>query len=171
MVSLAASLAYGVIGGTACNFATQLKFLAGYDDALDVSQYIPPPKVDRGLGLTTFSFSQIFASHAIGGIVGNILTALFAQASVAGFDGFTVIPGGWIDHHYIQLGFQVADSLAGLGYSFVMTVSCRHRLFMTHHLANTIYCPSRGADHHFMDHALYTWPGAARNGECRDIGY
>ena len=65
---------------------------------------------------------QIFASHAIGGIIGNILTGLFAQASVAGFDGTTEIPGGWLDHHYIQLGYQIADSMAGLGYSFVMTV-------------------------------------------------
>jgi ammonium transporter, Amt family len=50
------------------------------------------------------------------------LTGLFAQASVAGFDGITEIPGGWLDHHYIQLGYQVADSMSGLGYSFVMTV-------------------------------------------------
>jgi Amt family ammonium transporter len=93
-----AAVAFGVVGGTACNFATQLKFIFGYDDALD-----------------------IFASHAIGGIVGNILTGFFAQASVAGFDGITVIPGGWLDHHYIQLGYQLADSVAGLSYSFVMT--------------------------------------------------
>ena len=66
---------------------------------------------------------QIFASHAIGGVVGNILTALFAQASVAGFDGFTEIPGGWLDRHWIQLPKHLADSAAGLGYSFVMTVS------------------------------------------------
>lgn len=70
-----------------------------------------------------YSYSDVFASHAIGGIVGNILTALFAQASVAGFDGFTKIPGGWLDHHWIQLGYHVADSAAGLGYSFTMTVS------------------------------------------------
>ena len=50
-----------------------------------------------------------------------MLTGLFAQASVAGFDGITVIPGGWLDHHYIQLGYQLADSCAGFGYSFVMT--------------------------------------------------
>ena len=55
-------------------------------------------------------------------MIGNVLTGLFAQASVAGFDGFTVIPGGWLDHHYIQLGYQIADSVAGMSYSFVVTV-------------------------------------------------
>ncbi|KAG8746251.1 hypothetical protein FRC10_005500 [Ceratobasidium sp. 414] len=98
-VGAPAAVAFGVVAGTACNFATQLKFLLHYDDCLDV-----------------------FASHTIGGLVGNILTALFAQASVAAFDGFTVIPGGWYDHHYIQLGYQLADSTAGFAYSFGMTV-------------------------------------------------
>jgi Amt family ammonium transporter len=93
-----AAVVFGVVAGTVCNFATQLKIIAGYDDALD-----------------------IFAGHGIGGMVGNVLTSLFAQASVAGFDGTTVIAGGWIDHHYIQLGYQVADSVAGFSYSFVMT--------------------------------------------------
>jgi len=97
-VGAPASVAFGVVAGTVCNFATQLKFLAGYDDSLD-----------------------IFASHAIGGVVGNIMTALFAQASVAGFDGFTVIPGGFLDHHYIQLPKHLADSSSGLAYSFVVT--------------------------------------------------
>ncbi|KAJ3883850.1 ammonium transporter [Lentinula edodes] len=93
-----AAVLFGFMAGTICNFATQLKFVFGYDDSLDV-----------------------FASHAIGGIVGNILTALFAQASVAGFDGFTVIPGGWLDRHWIQLAWHVADSCAGVSYSFTMT--------------------------------------------------
>ncbi|KAG6827600.1 hypothetical protein H0H92_011173 [Tricholoma furcatifolium] len=93
-----AAVAFGVVGGTACNFATQLKFIAGYDDTLD-----------------------IFASHTIGGVVGNIMTGLFAQASVAGFDGITTIPGGWLDHHWVQLGYQLADSVSGISYSFVMT--------------------------------------------------
>lgn len=66
---------------------------------------------------------KIFASHAIGGMIGNILTALFAQASVAAYDGATVIDGGWIDHHWVQLGYQIADSMAGFSYSLVMTVS------------------------------------------------
>ncbi|KAI0365963.1 ammonium transporter [Pilatotrama ljubarskyi] len=93
-----AAVLFGFMAGTLCNFATQLKFIFGYDDCLD-----------------------IFASHAIGGVIGNVLTGLFAQASVAGFDGLTEIPGGWLDHHYIQLGYQVADSVAGMSYSFVMT--------------------------------------------------
>ncbi|KJA21586.1 hypothetical protein HYPSUDRAFT_187349 [Hypholoma sublateritium FD-334 SS-4] len=93
-----AAVLFGVVGGTACNFATQLKFVFHYDDALD-----------------------IFASHAVGGIVGNLLTGIFAQASVAGFDGVTVIAGGWLDKHYIQLAYQLADSTAGVSYSFVVT--------------------------------------------------
>lgn len=35
----AAAVAFGFLGGTACNFATQLKFLLGYDDALDVRAF------------------------------------------------------------------------------------------------------------------------------------
>ena len=66
---------------------------------------------------------QIFASHAIGGIIGNVLTGLFAQASVAGFDAIADIPGGWLDHHYIQLGYQLADSVSGMSYSFVLTTA------------------------------------------------
>ncbi|KAK2464726.1 hypothetical protein APHAL10511_003302 [Amanita phalloides] len=93
-----AAVVYGVMAGTVCNFATKLKFIFRYDDALD-----------------------IFASHAIGGVVGNLLTGLFAQSSVAEFDGLTAIPGGWLDHHWVQLGIQLADSTAGLSYSFVVT--------------------------------------------------
>ncbi|KAK0538447.1 hypothetical protein OC835_001428 [Tilletia horrida] len=97
-VGTPAAVAFGVIGGTACNFATSLKGLLGYDDALD-----------------------IFAAHGVGGIVGNILTAFFADNRVASFDGSALIGGGWINHHWIQLGYQLADSAAGFGWSFVVT--------------------------------------------------
>ncbi|KAH7882865.1 ammonium transporter AmtB-like domain-containing protein [Phlebopus sp. FC_14] len=97
-VGAPASVLFGFMAGTLCNFATQLKFLFKYDDTLD-----------------------IFASHAVGGIVGNILTGLFAQSSIAGADGITMIPGGWLDHNYRQLGIQLADSVSGLSYSFVVT--------------------------------------------------
>ncbi|CAK5272525.1 unnamed protein product [Mycena citricolor] len=97
-VGAPASVLFGFMAGTLCNFATQLKFLFGYDDTLD-----------------------IFASHAIGGVIGNLLTGLFAQSRIAFYDGATVIPGGWLDHHYIQLAYQLADSVASMSYSFVMT--------------------------------------------------
>ena len=98
-VGTPSSLVFGVIGGTACNFATQLKNVLGYDDALD-----------------------IFAAHAIGGIVGNILTAFFADGRVSSFDGSEASDAsGWINHNYIQLGYQLAGSCAGFGWSFVVT--------------------------------------------------
>jgi Amt family ammonium transporter len=40
---------------------------------------------------------------------------------IAHLDGYTVIPGGWLNHHWVQLGYQLADSLAGGSYSFVGT--------------------------------------------------
>ena len=40
---------------------------------------------------------------------------------IAHLDGFTEIPGGWLNHNYIQLGYQLADCVAGFSYSFVMT--------------------------------------------------
>jgi Amt family ammonium transporter len=98
-VGVPASVLFGFMAGTCCNFATQLKFIFGYDDTLD-----------------------IFASHAVGGAVGNLLTGLFAQNAIVAYDAFsTPISGGWLDKHYIQLAYQLADSVAGFGYSFVMT--------------------------------------------------
>ena len=32
-----------------------------------------------------------------------------------------MIPGGWVNHNYVQLGYQLADSVAGFSYSFVVT--------------------------------------------------
>lgn len=36
-------------------------------------------------------------------------------------DGSTEIKGGWINQNYVQLGYQLADSVAGFSYSFVLT--------------------------------------------------
>jgi len=93
-----AAVVFGVVGATACNYATKLKFLIGIDDALD-----------------------IFAVHAVGGAVGNLLTGLFAADYIAALDGVTVIPGGWLNHNWIQLAHQLADCVTGFSYSFGMT--------------------------------------------------
>jgi len=36
---VAAAVLFGFMAGTVCNFATQLKFFAGYDDSLDVGSF------------------------------------------------------------------------------------------------------------------------------------
>lgn len=98
-VAWPASIAFGVVAGTVCNFATGLKNLIGVDETLD-----------------------IFAAHGVGGIVGNVLTAFFADSRVASFDGSDPIDGGWINHNWVQLGYQLADSVSGFAYSFVLTM-------------------------------------------------
>ncbi|KAE8158233.1 ammonium transporter AmtB-like domain-containing protein [Aspergillus tamarii] len=90
-----ASFIFGVVGAVACNYATKLKYVIKVDDALD-----------------------IFAVHGIGGLVGNLLTGLFAADYIAHLDGSTTIDGGWINHNYIQLAYQLADSVTGMAYSF-----------------------------------------------------
>lgn len=37
---------------------------------------------------------------------------------IAHLDGSTVIKGGWVNHHWMQMGYQVADSVAGFAYAF-----------------------------------------------------
>jgi len=93
-----AAVVFGVCGGVACNYATKLKYFLRCDDALD-----------------------IFAVHGVGGFIGNILTAFFAADYIAHLDGYTVIDGGWLNHHWIQLGYQLADSFTGGAYSFLGT--------------------------------------------------
>ncbi|ROT34500.1 ammonium transporter 1 [Sodiomyces alkalinus F11] len=89
---------FGIVGGVAGNFATKLKFLVGIDEALDV-----------------------FAVHGVGGIVGNLLAGIFAASWEANLDGGSEIDGGWIEGHFVQLGYQLAGTVAGVAWSFVMT--------------------------------------------------
>lgn len=94
-----AAVIFGVVGGACCNFATKLKYYIGVDDALDV-----------------------FAEHGIGGIVGNLLTGIFAADYIAALDGInTSVDGGWINGVWVQLARQLADSAAAFGWSFVVT--------------------------------------------------
>ncbi|KAL2132304.1 hypothetical protein VTI74DRAFT_3967 [Chaetomium olivicolor] len=86
------------LGAAFANYGTKLKFLLRIDDALD-----------------------IFAVHGVGGLVGNICTAFFAADYIARLDGVTVISGGWLNHNWIQLPIQLADSFTGGCYSFVAT--------------------------------------------------
>lgn len=93
-----AAVIFGICGGIACNYATKLKYFLRCDDALD-----------------------IFAVHGVGGFIGNILTAFFAADYIAHLDGYTVIKGGWLNHHWVQIAYQLADSFSGGAYSFFGT--------------------------------------------------
>ena len=90
------AVVFGVAAGVACNYGTKIKFWLKIDDSLD-----------------------IFAVHAIGGLVGNVCTAFFAADYIAHLDGSTVIAGGWLNHNWIQLAIQLADSATGCAYSFI----------------------------------------------------
>lgn len=75
-----------------------LKYWIGADDALDV-----------------------FAVHAVGGFVGELLTGIFAADYIAHLDGVTVIKGGWLNRHWFQLAVQLANAVAALSWSFFLT--------------------------------------------------
>ncbi|WP_084535052.1 ammonium transporter [Nocardia yamanashiensis] len=89
------ALVIGFTAGAVCALAVGLKFSFGYDDSLDV------------VGV-----------HLGGGLVGTLLTGVFADARVnpAGGDGL-LSGGGWT-----QLQRQVIAASAVLAYSFLVTL-------------------------------------------------
>ncbi|CAG8462720.1 12081_t:CDS:2 [Ambispora gerdemannii] len=99
-VSPASAVLFGLLAGSICNMSVKLKHFLAIDDALDV-----------------------FAVHGIGGLLGNVLTGIFAQKSIAQYAGRmeTEFAGGWLDGNWVQVGYQLAGSVAGLVYSFSVT--------------------------------------------------
>src|SRR4029077_17401906 len=83
------AVAIGLVAGAVCFFAaTTLKNKLGYDDSLDA-----------------------FGVHAIGGIVGAMLTGVFATKAIVGGDAAL----GWIDGH----PGQVLTQFYGVGVTIV----------------------------------------------------
>ncbi|EIE79668.1 hypothetical protein G6F46_009172 [Rhizopus delemar] len=103
-VSPSSSLAFGAIGAVVCYIALYYKHRMGIDDALDV-----------------------FGVHYIGGLVGLVLTGVFAQQSVIALgypEGTSLdsIPiGGWLDGHWMQVPYQLAAIVAVSAWSFAVT--------------------------------------------------
>ncbi|GME90966.1 unnamed protein product [[Candida] boidinii] len=87
----------GIITAAVCNFAVDLKSVLRIDDGLDV-----------------------WALHGVGGFVGSVLTGLFAADYIAALNG-TEIDGGWLNHHYVQLGYQLAAATSTIAWAFVVT--------------------------------------------------
>jgi Amt family ammonium transporter len=94
-VSGAAPLAIGAIAGVVCCYAVKLKTKAGYDDALDV------------VGV-----------HFVGGLVGSLLTGLFANPS---FFGLEFKEGLFYGGGLSLFGEQVLANGAAIVWSFVLT--------------------------------------------------
>jgi Amt family ammonium transporter len=97
-VTPAAAMVFGLVSGPCCYYACHFKKLLKLDDALDV-----------------------WGVHGVGGLLGGILTGFFAEQKIAGWGGST-INGGWIDHHWRQMGIQIAGMCAIAGWSFVVSL-------------------------------------------------
>jgi len=99
-VGAPASALIGLVSAFVSNLATRMKVSMRVDDPMD-----------------------IFAVHCLAGVVGVIMTGIFAQASVAANDGFTDIPGGWLNGHWVQIGKQIAWAAVGFTWTFVVTIA------------------------------------------------
>lgn len=103
-VSQSSSLAFGALGSIISNVIIRFKHRLGFDDALDV-----------------------FAVHYIGGLVGLVLTGIFAQQWVIALGypegtSLDVIPrGGWLDGNWMQVPIQLAAIASVSAWSFVVT--------------------------------------------------
>lgn len=81
------------------------------------------------IGLDDYSRSGVV--HGFGGIIADILTGIFATKTVAGYDGVTEIEGGWVDGHYVQLGYQLAATCSIVIWTAVFTLII---LFIVDHI-------------------------------------
>ena len=90
------AIAIGLVGGMVCAYAVRLKFRFGYDDSLDV------------VGV-----------HMVGGLVGALLTGVFADISVNEFGANGLVNGGGLT----LLGKQVVAVGVTLAFSFVVTMA------------------------------------------------
>ncbi|KAF8442128.1 ammonium transporter [Boletus edulis BED1] len=96
-----AAVIMGIITGAVCNYATRIKSFLKIDDTLD-----------------------LFAEHAMGGVIGLLANGLFATQNVIALDGVnTNVKGGWVDRNYKQLYIQFAYVCATCTYTFVVTAA------------------------------------------------
>ncbi|RHZ35374.1 Ammonium transporter [endosymbiont GvMRE of Glomus versiforme] len=98
-VSIPSSVIFGFIAAASCRFAVKLKYFFDYDDTLDV-----------------------FAIHGIGGFIGNLMTGIFAQKSIAALDNIN-ISGGLLDGNWMQIIYQFTASVVGIVYSLLITAA------------------------------------------------
>jgi len=116
-VNPSGALAIGLIAGVCCYFgATALKNRLGYDDSLDC-----------------------FGVHGVGGLVGAVLTGVFASEAVGG------VAGG-LEGNWGQVGIQVWGIAATVGYAVVVTYAILKAIDLTVGLRVDEESESRGLD-------------------------
>ncbi|KAL3232439.1 Ammonium transporter MEP2 [Nakaseomyces bracarensis] len=99
-VPIWASFIIGVVSAAGCNLAVDLKYLLNIDDGLDV-----------------------YALHGVGGCIGSVFTGIFAADYVNATAGQYIAPidGGWINHHWKQVGYQLAAICATIAWTVTIT--------------------------------------------------
>lgn len=132
-VGMGASIAIGLAAGVVCFFAIQLKHKLGYDDALDV------------VGV-----------HGVGGLLGAILTGVFASKTVNPASVASILDsvgrGGLIMKQFIAVGAVIA--FAGIG-TYILAKAIQ----ATIGLRATNEEEDFGMDHAFHGEAGYCWVG------------
>ncbi|KAI6033533.1 ammonium transporter family-domain-containing protein [Pisolithus microcarpus] len=97
-LQLWASVIMGIISGVVCNYGTKVKLILGINNAFD-----------------------IFAVHAVGGIISLLSNGIFASCLVIALDGVNVnVNGGWVNHNWKQLYVQFDYICAASGYTFMV---------------------------------------------------
>ncbi|KAI8869461.1 ammonium transporter [Ramicandelaber brevisporus] len=102
-----AALIYGALAALCSHYAVELKHRLRYDDALDV-----------------------FAVHGVGGLIGNILTGIFANKRLSNPNNIgpnvevlgDFSQGGWINGNWKQVPYQLASSTAIGAWTFVISL-------------------------------------------------
>jgi Amt family ammonium transporter len=124
------ALAIGLTAGVVCAFAVDLKFIAGFDDALDV------------VGV-----------HAVGGVIGALLIGFFAQKVVnpAGANG--LLAGGGL----ALLGHQAVAVGAAIAFSFCGSWILLKLIDLTMGLRVTEQDEHKGLDHSQHDEVGYVF--------------
>lgn len=99
-VPIWSAVVIGVVTGAGCNLAVDLKSLLRIDDGLDC-----------------------YSIHGVGACIGCVLTGIFAADYVNATAGSYISPidGGWINHHYKQVGYQLAGMCAALAWTVTVT--------------------------------------------------
>ena len=66
---------------------------------------------------------DVYAEHAVAGIIGLLANGIFSADYIIGLDGVNtgIISGGWLNQNYKQLYIQVAYIVSAMSYAFVMS--------------------------------------------------